>query len=136
MILTPFNYHEWNSKIGILLRIKGLYKVTLALENEPNALIEKYKWNNRLDEAYGLLFLSIYPDLLFHLDVFTTPNQVWTQLESLFGVQDELRTHQLEIELFSLSPRNLEYTLKLQYSTRLKFGPYLVWSGQKIYMKE
>ena len=29
-------------------------------------------------------------------------------MESLFGVQDEIRAHQFEIELFSLSPRNLE----------------------------
>ena len=61
-----------------------------------------------LDETYGSLFLYISLDILFHLDVLTTPNQVWTQLESLFGVQDELRAHQLEIELFSLSPSNFE----------------------------
>ena len=71
-------------------------------------MIEKAKWHNRLDEAYELLCLSICPDILFHIDVFTTPNQLWNQLESLFGVQDELRAHQLEIELFSLSPRNFD----------------------------
>ena len=108
MILNPFNYHEWKYKIGILLRSRGLYRVTLALENEPNAMIEKAKWHNRLDEAYGFLYLSIFPDLPFHLDGLTSPNQVWTQLESLFEVQDELRAHQLEIELFSLSPSNFE----------------------------
>ena len=108
IILTSFKYHEWKEKISILLHSRGLYRVTLALENEPNAVIEKAKWNNRLDEAYGFLCLSISPDILFHLDLLTTPNQVWTQLESLFGVQDELRAHQLEIELFSLSPSNFE----------------------------
>ena len=61
-----------------------------------------------LDEAYGLLCLSISPDLLFHLYGLTTPNKVWTKLESLFGVQDEIRAHQLENELFSLSPRNFD----------------------------
>ena len=71
-------------------------------------MIKKAKWHNRLDEAYGLLCLSISPDLLFHLDDLTTPNQVWTQLYSLFGVQDEIRAHQLEIELFSLSPNNFD----------------------------
>ena len=99
IILTPFNYHEWKSKIGILLRHKGLYIVTLPMENESNAVIEKAKWHNRLDEAYGLLCLSISPDIIFHLYVLTRPNQVWTQLESLFGVQYELRENQLEIEL-------------------------------------
>ena len=87
---------------------KGLYKVALALENKPNATVEETKWHNRLDEAYGFLCLSISPDLLFYLDGLTTPNQVWTQLESLFGVQDELRAHQLEIDLFSLIPSNFE----------------------------
>ena len=104
IIITPFNCHKWKSKIGILLRSKGLYIVTLSLENEPNVVIEKDKWHNRLDEAYGLLCLYISPDILFHLYGLTTPNQVWTQLESLFGVQDELRAHQLEIELSSMSP--------------------------------
>ena len=78
------------------------------MENEPNAIIEKAKWHNRSDESCGLFFLDIYPDILFHIDGLTTPNHVWTQLESLFGVQDELRAHQLETELFSLSPSNFE----------------------------
>ena len=108
MIMTPFNYHEWKSKIGILLHSKGLYRVSMALENEPNSVVEKAKWHNRLDEAHGLLCLSIYLDLLFHLDGFTTPNQVWTKIESLFGIQDELRAHQLDIELFSMSPRSFD----------------------------
>ena len=85
-----------------------MQRVILALENEPNAIIEKAKWHNRLDESYGFFFLDIYPDILFHIDGLTTPNHVWTQLESLFGVQDELRMHQLEIELFSLIPSNLD----------------------------
>ena len=68
IILTPFNYHEWKFKIGIILCSKGLYIVTLDLENDPNAVIEKDKWHNRLEEAYGLLCLSIYPDLIFHID--------------------------------------------------------------------
>ena len=66
----------------------------MALENEPNSIVEKSKWHSRLDESYGLLCLSISHDILFHLDYLTTPNQVCTKLESLFGVQDELREHQ------------------------------------------
>ena len=72
MILTPFNYHECKSKIGIMLRTKGLYRVSMDLENEPNSVVEKAKWKNRLDQAYGLIFLSVSPDILFHLDGFTT----------------------------------------------------------------
>ena len=108
MILNPFNYHEWKAKIGILLRSKGLYRVPMALENEPNFVFKKTKWHNRLDAAYGFICLAISSDLLFHLDGFTTPYQVWTEIESLFGVQDEKRVHLLENELFSLSPSSFD----------------------------
>ena len=108
MILIPFNYHERKAKIGIVFRSRGLYSVTMALENDPNVVVEKAKWHNRMDEAYGLLCLSISPYLLFHLYGLTTPNQVCTELESLFGVQKEIRANQLENELISLSPRMFE----------------------------
>ena len=54
--------------MDILLRAKGLYRVTMKMEAEPNAAAEKIKWHNRRDEAYGLLCLNISRDLLFHLD--------------------------------------------------------------------
>ena len=91
--LNTFNYHEWKDKIGILLRSKGIYRVFMALENEPNYIVEKDKWHNRLDEPYELLCISISTDILFHLYGFKTPNQVWTKIESLFGVKDEIRAH-------------------------------------------
>ena len=65
MILTPLNDHEWKSKIGIMLHSKGLYRVSMALENEPNSIVEKAKWNNWLDESYGFIFLSTSP--CYHL---------------------------------------------------------------------
>ena len=66
MILNPFNYHEWKSKIGILLRSKGLYRVSLALENEPNSIVEKTKlsgiigWINPMDCFVSLLLLTFF----------------------------------------------------------------------------
>ena len=77
IILTPFNLFEWKSEMEILLRDKGLYRFTMATEAKPNAAAEKIKWHNRRDEAYGLLFLSISRDLLFHIDSLTSPNEVW-----------------------------------------------------------
>ena len=106
--MYPYNYYEWKVKIEILLRSKGLYRVSMDLENEPNVVVEKAKWHNRVDEAYGLLCLSIYPDIIFHMDGLTTPNQIWTKLESLFGVEDEIREHQLENEIISMSQRSFK----------------------------
>ena len=71
IILTPFNLFEWKVEMKIPLREKGLYRVTMEIEVDPNAAAEKIKWHNRRDEAYGLLCLSISRDLLFHLDGLT-----------------------------------------------------------------
>ena len=43
IILTPFNLFEWKSEMEILLRVKCLYRVTMATEAEPNAATEKIK---------------------------------------------------------------------------------------------
>ena len=115
-ILTPFNFFEWKAEMEILLRAKGLYRVTMATEAEPNAAAEKIKWHNQRDEAYGLLCLSISRDLLFHLDGLTSPDQVWEKLSELFRKTDEMRGHQIENELISLSPSNFE-SLQLYFSS-------------------
>ena len=63
IVLNPFNLFEWKYEMEIFLREKGLYRVTMETEAEPNAVAEKIKWHNRRDEAYGFLCLSIsrYP---------------------------------------------------------------------------
>ena len=104
IILTPFNLFEWKVEMEILLRVKGLYRVTMETEADPNAAADKIKWYNRRDEAYGLLCLSISRDLLFHLDGLTSPNEVWEKFVEIFCKTDEMRGHQIENELISLSP--------------------------------
>ena len=80
IILTPFNFFEWKAKMEILLRVKGIYRVTIETEAEPNAAAEKIKWHNRRDDSYGILCLSISRYLLFHIDGLTSPTEVWEKL--------------------------------------------------------
>ena len=84
LVLNPFNYFEWKTEISLLLRSKGLYRVTMGMEKEPSAADEKIKYFNKLDESIGLICLSISIDLLFHVSRATTPDVVWTTLEGLF----------------------------------------------------
>ena len=92
----------------IQLRSKGLYRVIMVTEVEPNYVVEKAKYFNRLNEAYGFLCLSNSREILFHIDSLTTLNEFWVKLESLFRKNDELRGHHLENELISLSPMHFE----------------------------
>ena len=70
------------------MRAKGLYRVTMETKVGPNASVDKIKWNNRRDEAYCILCLSISRDLLFHLDALTSPNEDYEKIETLFGKTD------------------------------------------------
>ena len=85
LVLNRFNYFEWKTKITLLLRSKGLYRVTMGTETKPTSAVEKIKYLNILDEAIGLICTSISRELLFHVRGATTPNVVWTTLEGLFG---------------------------------------------------
>jgi hypothetical protein len=84
-ILTPYNYFEWKTRIILHLRGKGLYQIVMATEEEPTSALEKSKYLNHMDEAHGLLCMTISPDLWFHIDACKTPNEIWTTLEGLFG---------------------------------------------------
>ena len=70
--------------------------------------MEKAKYFNRLDEAFGILCLSTSRGLLFHVEILGTHNEVWLNIELLFGKTDEMIGHHIENELISLSPAHYE----------------------------
>jgi hypothetical protein len=80
----------------------------LATEVKPIFAIEKNRYLNCVDETYVLLCMSMSPKILFHIESCTTPYEIWTKLEDLFGKQDEMRGHMLEVELNSLYLRNFD----------------------------
>jgi hypothetical protein len=107
-ILTPYNYFAWKEKIYVHLRYRGLYRLTMNTYTKPTSAIENSKYLNRMDEALKTICSLISPDLLFHISSCKTPNEAWTILEGLFGKQDEMRGHMLEVELLTLDPKSFE----------------------------
>ena len=100
----------------------------MEIEGDPNVATDKIKQHNTRDEAYGILCLSISRDLLFHLDGLTSPNEVYEKLVEIFGKTDEMRGHQIENELISLSPNSFE-SLQLYFSKfkALVFAAKTMW---------
>jgi hypothetical protein len=68
-----------------LLRCKGLYQITLGKETTPTDDDKKAKWDNRNDEARGLIGMSISPDLRYRLQGIDDPEEAWNTIESVFG---------------------------------------------------
>ena len=88
---TMFNFHQWKGDMEIQLHAKQLYWVTMDTEEEPTHVIDKARFLNKKDEAFGFLCLSISKDLLFHLLGLKNPKEIWDQLASLYGNQYDLK---------------------------------------------
>jgi hypothetical protein len=107
-ILTPYNFFSWKDGMVMHLQRRGLYKLSMDTETEPTSSIEKHKYLNRMDEAYGTIYSLISPELLFHISSCKTPNEVWTTMEGIFGKQDAMKGHILEVELLTLDPKTFD----------------------------
>jgi hypothetical protein len=87
-----------------LLRSKGMYWITLGKETSPTDDDKKAKWDNRNDEAHGLIRMSISPDLRYHLQDIDDPEESWNTIESVFGKLNIIRAQKLENQILTLSP--------------------------------
>ena len=58
-----------------VLRSRGLFRITSGKEIEPTDDDKKIKWANRRDESHGLIGMSIYTNLGFHISRIDEPNQ-------------------------------------------------------------
>ena len=99
----------------LALRKHGYHMIIHGWEAEPHQPVERNKFLNRCDEAFGYLCTYISRDLLFHLEGLRTLRESWEKLDSLFKKQDELRGHILKNELVSLHPSSFE-TIKQFFS--------------------
>ena len=106
VILDSTNHSQWWSYIVDLLGSKGLYRIASGQETKPQDEDKVAKWENRQDQACGLIGMSISPNLRFHIAELDTPNEAIKQITKVFGIKNELRAHQLENELHTLDPNN------------------------------
>jgi hypothetical protein len=90
--------------MGDLLRSKRLYRITMGKELEPIEDEKKIKWENRNNEARGLIRMSISRDLRFHLQGIDDHDDAWIKLEFVFGKHNIIRAHQIENQIMTLCP--------------------------------
>ena len=84
-LLTPLNLHSWKGDMEIQLHARGLYRVTMDTKEELASMIDKARFLNKKDEAFGFLCLSISRDIIFHLLGLKNPKEIWDKLETLYG---------------------------------------------------
>ena len=67
VILNSTNYFQWLPHMVDILRSKGLYKIATGQETKPFDDDKVPKWENKQDQARGLIGISIAQDLRFHI---------------------------------------------------------------------
>jgi len=82
--LDSTNYFQWLSYIEDLLRSKGLYRIASGQEKKPKDEDKAAKWENRQDQACGLIGMSISLDLRFHIAELDTPDEAMKQITSVW----------------------------------------------------
>ena len=75
IILTSSNYFSWKSCMEDVLRSRGLFIFNSGKETEPTEDDKKMKWENRCDEARGLIWMSISTNLRFHISGIDEPEK-------------------------------------------------------------
>ena len=58
----------------------GLFRMIIGRETKPQQYVEKNKFFNQLDKAFGFMCTHISRDLLFHLEGPRTSKEAWDKL--------------------------------------------------------
>jgi hypothetical protein len=98
-MLDGSNYTVWAQAITAALRSKGVWQIARGSENRPEDLpatanavakAEREKsqsdWDNRDDQALGLMQLKMQRSLHHHIGDATTSSGLWDNLKNIYGV--------------------------------------------------
>ena len=88
-----------------ILRSKELYRIATGLETKPSDDDKTAKWENKQDQERGLIGMSIAQGLRFHILDIDTPHEALDKRNTVFGIKNQIRSHQLENELLTLDPQ-------------------------------
>ena len=98
-MLDGSNYTGWAQAITAALRSKGVWQIARGHEERPDDLPDnasedakaertkqKADWDNRDDQALGLMQLKMHRTLHHHIDETTTSSILWDTLKDTYGV--------------------------------------------------
>ena len=85
-ILNNTNYFQWLPHMVDILRSKGLYRIATGEETKPSDDDKAAKWENKQDQAQGLIGMSIAQDLRYHILDIDTLDEALEKLKTIFGV--------------------------------------------------
>ena len=86
--LTSKNYLSWKKGIKNHCIEQDIMPYLLGDIYEPSEYEQKILWFNSNDIVYGLIWLTIFEDILYHLEHTEFPFIAWTIIWQLYGDVD------------------------------------------------
>jgi hypothetical protein len=135
ILLTPYNYVDWKPRILHQLKNQGLYRLTMETKVEPDSPEEKNDFLNRQDMALGCICLSISPKIQYHVESLSTPDELWTRLEVLFGNKEDCEDCMQEIEKIepAENPPEDQASQFEETSTQVSAHPFVPFIRDDVY---
>jgi hypothetical protein len=90
----------------------------MGKETTPTDDDKKDKWDNRNDEACGIIIMPISLDLRYHLQGIDDLEEAWNMIESVFGKLSIIRAQKLENKILTLIPS--DFSCLGDYLSRFK----------------
>jgi hypothetical protein len=63
--------------------------MTMKTKVDPDFADDKSHFINRKDMAFRLINIFVSPEIQYYVISLSTPDEVWTKLEVLFGIKED-----------------------------------------------
>jgi len=99
-VMTSSNYLAWRDMITAYLKSQGVWRICSGTDKRPidlqlgstspvilDCTALQSAWDNRNNQAEGYILLRLSPQCLQVVASKTTAFDIWTELQTVFGVQ-------------------------------------------------
>lgn len=112
--LVGHNYLQWKIKMIDVLSSKNLWRLVDGKQTKPTDAKEFVIWEERYDQAGGLIGQTVAYNLQVHVEAQDNPIEVWKTLALLFDKIDGVYAYYFEKKIHGLDPKEFDkYSLFL-----------------------
>ncbi len=102
------NYLQWKRKMIDVLRSRNLWRLVDGKQPKPTDADELVIWEERYDQARGLIGQTVADNLHVHIEALEDPIQVWKALATLFDKTDGVSAYYFEKKIHSIDPSEFD----------------------------
>ena len=91
-----------------VLRSRNLWRLVDGKQTKPTDVAELVIWEERYDQARGLIGQTVVDNLQVYIEALEDPIQVWKALATLFDKTDGVSAYYFEKKIHSIDPNEFD----------------------------